>query len=171
VKQPSVEPAPPELFVLASAVGRGILPARNPARLPGEVTRVNPNRFVRTVLSAISALCVAAALPARAAEEHGGAGYKRTLGNVGLVLDADLDLAVNKRGERALGVKDILTLGAEGQFQIASGLAAFGTIAWQKPLQEASGVDIGAEFTFENLLGKHSTADERSGRVFLRLFM
>jgi hypothetical protein len=118
-----------------------------------------------------------------------GAAYKRTLGNLALVLGADLAVALNKRDQRLS--KEALLLSAEGQFQIVHGLAAFGRIGYQKAIDELAGVDVGyqvpvgvgiefepvprvdvgAELTFPNLLGKDSTSDEREGVVFLRLFI
>jgi hypothetical protein len=118
-----------------------------------------------------------------------GAAYKRTLGNAALVLEADLDIALNKRDERAWN--ETLNLAAEGQLQLGEGLAVLGRIGYAKPIdvngavaapghfipvgfgveyEPIAKVDVGAEFTFDNLLGENSTADERSGRVFLRMF-
>ncbi|BDG06723.1 hypothetical protein [Anaeromyxobacter oryzae] len=118
-----------------------------------------------------------------------GAAYKRTLGNLALVLGVDYVASLTKRDERS--VKDELAGDAELQLQIAEGLAAFGRIGYTKFLGEAAGVDlgywvpvgfgvefepvsrldVGVDFTFDNLLGKDGTADERSGRVFVRLFL
>lgn len=114
-----------------------------------------------------------------------GAAYKRTMGNLALELDAAFQFGLNKRDERV--VKDVYAVGAELQFQVAHGLAAFGNIAFADAIDEdvpyaipvgfgveyeiVPRVDVGAEFTFENLLGEDSTADERSAAVFVRLFL
>lgn len=117
-----------------------------------------------------------------------GAAYKRTVGNAALVLEADLDIGLNKRDVRPSN--ELLALAAEGQLQAAEGLAMFARIGFTKPIDEnfaflpdylipvafgveyepAPKLDLGAEFTFDNLLGDENTADERELTVFLRKF-
>jgi hypothetical protein len=129
-----------------------------------------------------------------------GAAYKRTLGNLALVLEANVTSALNDRdairelrvgGIRTAQYREAFLSRAELQVQLVPGLAAFGRIGYSRSIEEPTGTDIpwlvpvgfgaeyeiyprigiGAELTFENLLGKDASADERSGVIFARLFL
>jgi hypothetical protein len=129
-----------------------------------------------------------------------GAAYKRTLGNLAVVLEGNLTSALNDRdvvrelrvgGIRTAQYREAFLSRAELQLQLIPGLAAVGRIGYSTSLEEPTGTDlpwlvpvavgveyeiyprigIGAEFTFENLLGKDASADERSGVIFARLFL
>ncbi len=113
--------------------------------------------------------------------------YKRTAGNMAVVVAAGFQALLNKRS--AAPVKDSVVASGELQLQLAEGLAAFGRIGVQKLLDVPSGadsllvpvtvgievepirkLDVGAELTFGNLLGEGATVDEREGLVYARLF-
>ncbi len=115
--------------------------------------------------------------------------YKRSLGNMGLTLDAGISSYLNKRSGAAF--TETAFADAEGAVQLGESLSLFGRIGANRPLNTASGVDartsvpvtlgvelepirkfdVGVELGFPNLLGQDASADERELMVLLRLFI
>lgn len=118
-----------------------------------------------------------------------GLNYKRTMGNFALGAGVELSSALNDRDLRPF--TEVIAGNALAQLQLFEGLAAYGLVGIQAPLNEREGFDagvsapvaVGAEFAplrnaafgaeigFPNLIGEDATADERSLTVYARLFL
>lgn len=115
--------------------------------------------------------------------------YKRSVGNIGVLLDAGLRSALNARSD--LPFTESAFAEAEGAIQLGESLSVFGRLGVNRPLDTESGYSartsvpvtlgaeielvrklvVGAQLGFPNLLGEDATADDRELMILLRLFV
>jgi hypothetical protein len=120
-----------------------------------------------------------------------GLNYKRTMGMFALQIGAQLSSAFNDRD--LLPFTEVLSASALGQLQFFEGLAAYGLVGVDAPLNEneipgfETGVNVpvaigaelapfrsaafGAEVRFPNLIGEDATADLRALTLYARVFL